>query len=635
MRIRRWLSVLALIASLGLLWGCSSGPSGPTITPPLAVLSAGQTAQFTASQGGTSIGGATWLVNGIVGGNSALGTISSDGLYTAPSKLPAQAVFVNVREGAKGQGPGPALVRFFDPGKFETGTVASTENPLVAAYSFLAPKGASVQVEFGQSTRYGLKTWARPAPPAGGDVHILVAGMLANSTYHMRAIVHLASGTQVMDSDHSFTTGAIPASLLPQITAKQTSGFTPAPGIELLCLAPPAKGDKLTALATDLSGHVLWYYHIGKDEWPFPMKLLPNGRMLLVASPNVNSQGQILPGTGYLSGVREINLAGDVLYQITLKELNDGLAKFGASFRAESFHHDVLQLPNGHLILLVNYTKTINNVAGVPQGTQMLGDALVDWKPGQGPVWTWSTFDHLSVARAPYGRYDWTHANALLYSPDDGDLLLSLRDQNWIIKINYDDGAGNGNILWRLGPEGNFTLPSGDAPIDWNYGQHGMNFAGPGTSGIFDLTFFNNGNNRLVNAKNTVCGSSGAVPCYSSVPIYQVNEYTKKVQILWQDNLSSVYSICCGNSELLSNGDVEFDVANNIHTPGLSFVEEVTQETPPQMVWQMNIQGQLAYRAFRIPSLYPGVQWTQAQIAESESPATGAQAQETARGSQP
>ena len=36
---------------------------------------------------------------------------------------------------------------------------------------------------------------------------------------------------------------------------------------------------------------------------------------------------------------------------------------------------------------------------------------------------------------------------------------------------------------------------------------------------------------------------------------------------------------------------------------------EVTQTSPPQTVWQMQITGQYAYRGMRIPSLYPGVQW--------------------------
>jgi arylsulfate sulfotransferase len=265
-------------------------------------------------------------------------------------------------------------------------------------------------------------------------------------------------------------------------------------------------------------------------------------------------------------------------------------------------------LPNGHLILLVSVAQSFNNL-GLPPGIPVIGDALVDWDPQAGvPVWTWSTFDHLDINHAPWGYPDWTHANAVIYSPDDGNLILSMRAQNWIVKINYRDGAGDGSVLWRLGPGGDFTLPSGQAPLEWNYGQHYPTLLGPNTAGIYPLMFFNNGNNRLVDTNNTVCGSPGAVSCYSSVPILELNEYTHTAQVLWEDKLSA-YSTCCGDALLLANGNVEFDVAVEQPILGISSIQEVSQQQNPQLIWQMNVVGQLAYRGFRIPSLYPGVQW--------------------------
>ena len=35
---------------------------------------------------------------------------------------------------------------------------------------------------------------------------------------------------------------------------------------------------------------------------------------------------------------------------------------------------------------------------------------------------------------------DWTHANGMVYSTDDHNLLLSMRHQNWILKIEFLDG---------------------------------------------------------------------------------------------------------------------------------------------------------------------------------------------------
>jgi hypothetical protein len=228
--------------------------------------------------------------------------------------------------------------------------------------------------------------------------------------------------------------------------------------------------------------------------------------------------------------------------------------------------------------------------------------------------------DHIPITHAPNGTADWTHGNAVVYSQDDGNLLLSMRNQNWIVKINYDNGAGDGSILWHLGPNGDFALPTGQDPLEWNYGQHYPVLVGPNTSGIFPLMFFNNGNNRLLDAAADLCGTPGLTACYSSVPTMQLNEYTKNAQVLDEVNLTPAFSFCCGNANRLANGDYEYDVADdlnlpaNVNGPQVSYIQEVTPEVHPQLVWQMNVSGQLAYRGFRIPSLYPGVEWTQSAM---------------------
>jgi hypothetical protein len=71
-----------------------------------------------------------------------------------------------------------------------------------------------------------------------------------------------------------------------------------------------------------------------------------------------------------------------------------------------------------------------------------------------------------------------------------------------------------------------------------------------------------------------------------------------------------VFSFFGGNAQGLANGDVEFDEAASGGATVAGAVYEVTRNSgAPQTVWQLQIAGQYAYRAFRIPSLYPGVQW--------------------------
>jgi hypothetical protein len=150
-----------------------------------------------------------------------------------------------------------------------------------------------------------------------------------------------------------------------------------------------------------------------------------------------------------------------------------------------------------------------------------------------------------------------------------------MRNQNWVIKINYADGAGDGSMLWHLGPEGDFAFPAGVSPIYWNYGQHYPVLLGPG-AGIFPLLFFNNGTVRYVDANNTLCGTPGVPSRYSSVPVFQVNEYDKSVQVLSEINLSPVYSVCCGSVGQLDNGDTEFDIAARCSHPEYLNDQEVT-----------------------------------------------------------
>jgi arylsulfate sulfotransferase len=595
----RCLVAVVFVLSLQVLSGCSTAVNSTPdiqISPTSALLVPGGKLQFVlvgSLPGSNQV--PVWQVNGVSGGSASTGTIAGDGMYTAPATATAQPITISVHDQSA-----RSTVTIFDPNHPAAGSVSPTANPLVAAYTISVPAGASVQVQFGTGTNYGLSTWSVPAPAAGGPVTVLVAGMRATMNYHMQAVVNLTGGTPYVDADHTFLTGAIPAGQFPAITTQLTGIGTPSPGIELLSLTQPSTGVQQCALATDLEGNVIWYYALPQGVFPEPIKLLPDGHMLMV-----------LEGSG--NEVDEVDLAGNLISAITPAEIEASLADVPAYQGAtwEGLNHDVLPLSNGHLILLTSIQRTINDVAGVPPGTVVLGNLLIDWDPVKGAVWTWSTFDHLDLTHAPFGIADWTHGNAVIYSPDDGDIIFSMRDQNWIIKIRYTDGTGDGSVLWRFGPDGDFTLPNQEAPIEWNYGQHYPTIQSPNSSGIFSMMIFNNGNDRLVDSNDDNCATLGN--CYSSVPIFQLDESAKTASVLSEIKLSPAYSICCGDALVLPNGNVEADVAYDVGTPN-SYIEEFTQGQTPELVWRMDIQGSqaagyLAYRGIRIPSLYPGQIW--------------------------
>jgi len=86
---------------------------------------------------------------------------------------------------------------------------------------------------------------------------------------------------------------------------------------------------------------------------------------------------------------------------------------------------------------------------------------------------------------------DWTHVNSVAYDPKDGNLVVSIRNQAWVVKIAYQNGSGNLHIVWKLGQDGDFTLSTGN-PLDWFSYQHDAEFQSNGV-----LTLFDDGNLRV------------------------------------------------------------------------------------------------------------------------------------------
>ena len=79
-------------------------PVAVTITPSSATVVAKKTQQFSATVSGTSNTAVTWQVNGVSGGNSSTGTVSTSGLYTAPAataKMSATVTAVSNADSSK------------------------------------------------------------------------------------------------------------------------------------------------------------------------------------------------------------------------------------------------------------------------------------------------------------------------------------------------------------------------------------------------------------------------------------------------------------------------------------------------------------------------------------------------------
>ena len=97
------------ITAVSVLSNTAVGSLSATVVPISVAVSGpanviyGQTGQYSAVVTGTMSQAVTWMVNGVTGGNTAQGTISTTGLYTAPASAPPTPVTISA------QSPGPPV----------------------------------------------------------------------------------------------------------------------------------------------------------------------------------------------------------------------------------------------------------------------------------------------------------------------------------------------------------------------------------------------------------------------------------------------------------------------------------------------------------------------------------------------
>lgn len=485
--------------------------------------------------------------------------------------------------------------------------VTPTANPLVALYSAPAcPHGSSMLVGFGTGSTYTYTNLAACNPASSTNFYI--AGMLPETSYNLTYFIAGGSG-QRFGPTLQFTTGAIDPSLSfpPESTLLPNNAQTGvSQGVLLLdYLSPGYEPVYYMPTALDLQGRVMWYYAalaVPSQVGSYFIRPIAGsgGHMLLISNdPTTMVRDQIL---------QEIDLAGNAVQQTNTSRVSEQLLAQGKRGILD-FDHDAVRLPNGHTLVICGqeeiFTKGVQDSTGQ---VDILGDAIVDLDENMQVAWSWSAYDYLDIGRAavlgetcanvpgcppfvlaPVGN-DWTHANSISYIPSSGDILLSVRNQDWILKIDYANGTGSGNILWKLGIGGDFTITSTD-PFPWFSHQHDVEYELDQTS---LLTMFDNGNTREETNTSTVQNSRGYV--------LSIDESAFTATPLLLADLG-VYSAAVGSAQRLDNGNYFFEAGYIGFPPAnesqwFEFLPDGTKNFVQQAT------GTFTYRGYRMTSLY-------------------------------
>jgi len=463
--------------------------------------------------------------------------------------------------------------------------ISPTANPLVFLYSAPpCPAGGQMYVRFVSPDGYEQRTPSK-ACLAGLSMNFYLAGLRADSVYTVNHTLLVGADS----TDGPVLPLATPgvSFSIPSYTVLQPQ---PQPGDEGLLLQAAIFYYNI-AVATDLNGNLVWYY---PSTFSYLTRPAPGGYFFGVnEDPAQGTSAQLL---------REFDLAGTTVLETNAARINEQLAALGKR-QITSFHHEATLLPDGKILALAAVEQMMTGVQG-PAAVDVIGDMILVLDQNLQVVWTWDAFDHLDPYRLPTlgetctptgggcppfylanQAVDWLHGNALQLTPD-GNILYSMRHQDWVIKIAYGNGQGNGDILWRLGKDGDFTIVSSD-PSPWFSHQHDANFL-PGDSTA--LTVFDDGNVRRA-------ADPGA---HSRGQVLQLDEQNHVAVLVLNADLGA-YAYALGSAQRLAGGNFHFNVGFIQGT--VDTAQSVEVDPSGRILYDLQVSTP-EYRSFRVHDLY-------------------------------
>ena len=307
--------------------------------------------------------------------------------------------------------------------------------------------------------------------------------------------------------------------------------------------------------------------------------------------------------------------------------------------QTDMFHHEIIERPSGDFFVLATELRQYDDYptderqprVGRETGN-VVGDVIVQFDRAGATSREWKLFDILDPYRIGYdglrGYYDqdyapvgptrdWSHANALFHDTRDDSFVVSVRNQDAIIKI----GRESGELIWILGDPAGWgerwqpylLQPEGD--LLWPYHQHGSKITPHGT-----LLLFDNGNFKAIPPARGIDASDN----YSRAVEYAIDEAAMTVRQVWayggpDDRFFATF---------LGDADWMHDTGNVLVTDGGRVVDEdgvptqavpigrkfgriveVTHTDPAETVFELFVDtgefpGWSIYRAQRVAPLH-------------------------------
>lgn len=344
-------------------------------------------------------------------------------------------------------------------------------NPLAAVVTFRTDEPATWSLTVDEDDSGRRWTVAPDLAPATNH-QVPVLGLRASRAYTLVVTVADVAGNHAAGEPLAWHTDPLPDDI-PQITVLDAApGEAPA-GVTVLNLirwgADVLNEGLLVAL--DGAGEVVWLHRATET----------------LVEARRTDRGTLLVAYGESDGIREIDMLGTVLQEWRPSELGlDGL------------HHAVGPGPGDSIVSLAPELRWIDGYPlddGSTTGYWVVGDRAVELPREGAPVRDWSLLDVLDpyhfnpgfftpfwlllYPEAAGGPKDWSHGNAIQFDPEDDSYVISLANQDLVVKLDRSTGAP----VWTLGGSGDVALAPGGS---WFSVPHGAEWLPGGRVLLYD-----------------------------------------------------------------------------------------------------------------------------------------------------
>ncbi|MCY4282172.1 MAG: aryl-sulfate sulfotransferase [Gammaproteobacteria bacterium] len=447
-----------------------------------------------------------------------------------------------------------AAIDFAEPPTFTPNP--SGRVPLAAVIEFAGSEPVDTHIEITD----GENTWDASfaaSHAVAGKYSIPVLGMRAAREHKITLTLRAADG-KVHTETFTHTTPGYPDQLsFPNIVVSVSEPERMEPGVTFLSTRRRAlgRGHWLTKkqyewsanygliVALDNNGEVIWWYE--SSSRMAGIERLQNGNILMHR----------------FSSTLIIDMLGNVLaeYYPADNPLPHPDNPNAISIRdQQTLHHQPHELPDGNFLAFTAngypmqdwYTSEADPDAP-REDAMVMADSIVIFTPEGEQIWTWDTMDYLDpwrLGRDTFWSYwwtrgfdqyrDWTHGNGLSYDARDDSILVSLRNQSAILKIDKKTKE----IKWILGHHRNWPehlrdkllTPVGD--LLWPAYQHNPRVTHAGTIILFD--------NRPYSGAMAFEDYPPLAENFSRAVEYKVDEANMTVQQVWSSGDTQTEDSC-------------------------------------------------------------------------------------------